>query len=304
MNQTQQHKKTDKYKPLFCDVDFYVEHQKSFSDFQKYIESFDNPVRFTLWCLFLCMIRRPKDWFNGCRVNHNANKSNTCDIIIKPFFQMFPTLVWPQKLQNDINLTDFATMVRIKAIPDCIHESIAQVLSGNYPIRFLETEPTAKELLKIQCFGERVITFNSDYQNWPHLKYGERDVLSFWLHDLIHAEHFFHQPELMTMQIGFYRYVNNSLKTDIFNEAFEKSQSFKTAFDYLIADMNSHPLHLLKTYRALIDIHFDQRWDLVLNTNIFCDSLTRLNQNNFTNNDCDMALHYLKGLGAQSHYES
>lgn len=309
MNQTQQHKKPDKYKPHFCDVHFYVKHQKNFSDFETHLTVFPRPIQFALWCLFLCMLRRPNDWFNGYRTSHNSNKSDACTVIIKPFFQNFPTLAWPNKLTNDTRLTDFVSMVRIKAIPNCIFESIQQILSGNYPILFLDHEPTATELLKIQCFGQRVITFNSNYQNWPHLKYGERDVLSFWLHDLVHAEHFFSQPELMTMQIGFYRYVNNSLKTGLFQKAFQDSESFKSAFDYLISDMNSHPLHLLKTYRAIVDIHFGQKWDLVLKTNPFCDevtkqSLEKLNQNNFTNNDCDVVLHYLKGLGAQSHYES
>ncbi len=304
MGQTQQHKKTDKYKPLFCDVNFYVKHLKSFNEFQKNIESYETPIQFALWCLFLCLLRRPNDWYNGFRISYSASKSNACAITIKSFFRNFPALIWPTKLPNDISLTNFISTVRIKAIPDCINESLDQILAGHYPILFLDHEPEARELLKIQCFGQRVITFNSDYQCWPELKYGERDVLSFWLHDLVHAEHFFSQPELMTMQVGFYRYVNNSLKTGIFNQAFEKSPEFKSAFDYLISDMNSHPLHLLKTYRALIDIHFDRRWDLVLNTNAFCDALARLNQNDFTNDDCDMALHHLKGLGAQSHYES
>ena len=304
MNQTQQLKKPDKYKPLFCDVHFYVKHQQSFSGFQKSIESYDTSIRFALWCLFLCLLRRPNDWFNGFRVIHNQKKSDTCVITLKPFFHYFQQLTWPSKLQNDLGLIDFISMIRIKAIPDCINESLDQILAGRYPILFLDHEPHAQELLKIQCFGQRVITFNSDYESWPTLKYGERDVLSFWLHDLVHAEHFFNQPELMTMQVGFYRYVNNSLKTGIFNQAFEISPDFKNAFDYLISDMNSHPLHLLKTYRALIDIHFDRRWDLVLNTNEFCSALARLNQNDFTNDDCDMALHYLKGLGAHSHYES
>lgn len=80
-----------------------------------------------------------------------------------------------------------------------------------------------------------------------------RDCLGFIVHDLIHAHHFFQDPQQALAQIEFCRkllwlYENESLTQVWMNQDAE----FKKEFEYIMSDMNSVPLHLIKTFKAIL----------------------------------------------------
>jgi len=313
-------KDKDRYKPLFCESKFYTQNIQNFKYISELLLNARNLTeqqKVVLWTICLCLCRRPLNWYGGSHKDCGrlSSSSNSIDQLLISnndtnfsFFEMSQIcqIEWPQKINKHISTLDFINTVKIKPLPEVAHLAFVNIYTHIYPIKILSYEPTPLELLKLQSQGIRIITFQSDYSNWASTFYGQRDPLSFWLHDCIHAEHFFSHPEHLQMQIGFYRFVCNAINAKTL-ETSNSSDSFRKAFDYLISDMNTHPLHLLKTFKAILDIHFNQHssdmWMkmILANTNNqqHIEALRNINTAYFRSDDCDISLHLLKGLGAQ-----
>lgn len=249
---------SDKYRPQFCQSDYYISHQKDFQIIQKEIQHLPPKEQFVIWVISCCCLRKPSNWYGGTQAIESHFKSQPDSSIKNGFdlpslFQQI-NLYWPKKINPEINLFDFCNTVRIKPLPKSIHRSLFYFLTDKYPLEILCYEPHPQELLAIQTQGRRIITFEKDFSIWAKTKYGERDPLSFWLHDLIHADHFFRDSKNRNSQIGFYFLIQAVLKNNLLEELL-LSAEFKDGFHYLISDMNAHSIHLLKTLKALIDIH-------------------------------------------------
>jgi hypothetical protein len=85
---------------------------------------------------------------------------------------------------------------------------------------------------------------------------GERDPLSFLLHDLVHAYKMFSNPYLFNGQVGFCRamlrlYADQTALAEL-QSLLEADEKFADAYDYLISDMNSHPKHLFFYFKAIL----------------------------------------------------
>jgi hypothetical protein len=95
------------------------------------------------------------------------------------------------------------------------------------------------------------------------------------IHDLIHADHFFYEPQHRDGQLGFYKFVNSFINDESLAALLNGSSSsfsssaadanggaeldsekptaaFREGFEYIISDMNSHPLHLFQTLHSLL----------------------------------------------------
>ncbi len=260
-------RKKDTYRPAFCDSQFYLDNVEKFKIIQQKVKHLHIQEQVTIWVLTCTCLRRPDSWFSGMQ-DLNDSLKHTYDKNEFSMFDLFKelNLAWSQKLDPHISLHQFARTVRIIPLPYAAANALYHFYLGQYPIEILCYEPEPLELLKFQIEGKRILTFNPNVEEWPHLKYGERDPLSFWLHDLIHAEHFFADPQDRQGQIGFYRLIheiltNKILETLLLNDEFNKS------FSYLMSDMNAHPLHLVKTLRAYIKIHSglesEQLWNKI-----------------------------------------
>ncbi|UYL09501.1 hypothetical protein B9G69_002800 [Bdellovibrio sp. SKB1291214] len=79
-----------------------------------------------------------------------------------------------------------------------------------------------------------------------------RDVLGFIVHDLIHADHFFHDPIRAQAQVLFCQRLVEVLKLPAIQHMLVKDETFRKEFHYLMSDMNSVPLNLLKTLKAVL----------------------------------------------------
>ena len=311
----------DSFKPLFCKIEFYQNNTHNFETINSFISSethLSTQQKIILWIVLLSLLRRPHDWFGGITaqkrlstenfIKNEKNLSTTRQDF--SFFEITQKcqIEWPQKLDNSISFFDFINIIKIKPLPEIALQSLVNIFTHAYPIEVLNYEPSPFELLEIQTQSYRIITFDPDFTKWSETLYGHRDPLSFWLHDCIHAEHFFSHPEQMQMQIGFYRFVHKALKSD-FLASCQLSQEFNSAFNYLISDMNTHPLHLLKTFKAILDIHLKEGacdvWTqaILANTNNKrqIEALRNINTAYFSSEDCDISLQYLKGLGAHSY---
>lgn len=304
----------DTFKPLFCAPSFYTDYQDCFRIIDESVVNlhWDKTSEVILWTTLLSMLRRKSDWFQGV----GSTLPQGVPVTIPPrifgyeIYELTQKLNidWPKKLAKDISLAEFLRTVRIKPLPAVAQKAMYFIFIKKYPITVLDYEPVPKELLQIQCEGRRIISFKNDYANWPTQKFGTRDPLSFWLHDCIHAEHFFSQPENFVSQLGFYKFVADAHEARCWPELTD-NQGFESDFSYLISDMNSHPLHLFKTLKAITDIHFKAEsvsiWDRVIATSQGSteelNALRKLNTTYFVEYDCDALLQLTKRLGARSY---
>jgi hypothetical protein len=211
------------------------------------------------WVIGLTCLRRPTDWYGGARqkpLRPNLNYQNR--ISISELFAGTEITI-PPKLHPMMNLFDLLNSQRIKAVPEPCFRSLVHMVDGTYPLDIVKGEIEPLQLLQIQINGRRVVAFNENIIEWTHKLYSGRDHLGFILHDLIHADHFFHHPEHQKGQLGFYKLAEVILKDSNLKNLMN-SEKFRTGFEYIISDMNSHPVHLLKTLHALVfaELHHDQ----------------------------------------------
>ena len=166
-----------------------------------------------------------------------------------------------------MNLFDFINQNKIKAIPESCFRSLCFVADKTYPVVITESVPSPRELLQLQISGQRIITLNENYTSWPTTRIDGRDILGFTLHDLIHADHFFGDPVFRDGQLGFFRFVESLLSDKDLNFLLGSSEKFSKGFEYVISDMNSHPLHMFQTLHALLfsELGDDSRASLIWN---------------------------------------
>ncbi|MDH4468357.1 MAG: hypothetical protein QE271_09880 [Bacteriovoracaceae bacterium] len=140
-----------------------------------------------------------------------------------------------------------------------IHTRVISALYGwhflKWPLAFVGHIPSVEEMLRLQVAGGRFISFL--YPKFPLSKIIEgRPIFSFFIHDLMHADHFFSDPEHYQGQVEFYRevqLVNQAIKekpsmiTDL-----EILKKWEEDWEYLLSDMNGHPAYLRKCMQNLL----------------------------------------------------
>ena len=242
----------DRYRKVFCDQEFYIYNQPVIKMWKTRFKNLTNVEKVQAWVVALSCLRRPEDWYGGKRLQtflvDTLNYRHSLNLA--QVFLDTPIKI-PPKLDSEINLTDFINVCKIKAVPESCNRSLSFIANNYYPLRISEVVPTPKELLQLQISGQRVITLNEDCELWSTNYYSGRDFLGFVMHDLIHADHFFLDPEHRDGQLGFFRFIENILEDKMLNELLFLD-TFKTGFEYIISDMNSHPVHLFQTLHALL----------------------------------------------------
>lgn len=133
-----------------------------------------------------------------------------------------------------------------KGYSDRIRRALLMWHMGAYPLQLSHEIPTPWELLRLQAQGQRVVTVLIQPAQWDQLHHGH-SAWDFTVHDLLHADHFFERADWREGQIRFYRFLFERWELPEIRALHEDPQ-----FDYLIADMNSHPRHLFGTFQALV----------------------------------------------------
>ncbi len=246
------HKKhKDRYRIQFCDENFYHEHQALFKMWKTRFQKLSDVEKLQAWVLSLSCLRRPQDWFGGKRQTPFRDDAPfTNSLSLQELFQNTPVLI-PKKINPQLNIFDFINNYKVKALPEACFRSLCYMVDKLYPLKITRGETPPLELLRIQLNGERIVALNEDYETWPYTLYANRDFLGFTLHDLIHADHFFHEPKHRNGQMGFYRFIQNFIEHTSLAQLMQNPE-FQTGFEYIISDMNSHPLHLFQTLHSLL----------------------------------------------------
>lgn len=221
------------------------------------------PAEFVaLWSLQYLRVRSPDNWWGaklsaplaphalGLRLSELAHLGFTWTATELALADKHQTLgsLWAERA--------------FKATPEAVHRSILSWSTGAYSLMLMDRVPTVEEVLEQQIHGQRCVTVPRSQNTLAKLILGERDALGFAFHDLIHADHFFRDRSLMLMQIGFYRQVETLMGQGALSP-FMAHASFPEDLDYLVADMNSHPVHLWKCFEfACREAHPEEAWQL------------------------------------------
>ena len=303
------HKKhKDRYRIRFCDENFYCEHQLHFQEWKMRLFGLSDVEKIQAWVVALSCLRRPQDWYGGPRAQLiYPNKNFAHKLTLRQLFEGTSIMI-PPKINSTLNIFDFLNGHRIKALPESCFRSLCFMVDSTYPIKITSGVVSPFELLKIQLSGERIVSIDEDFTTWPTRLYSGRDFLGFILHDLIHADHFFRESNHRDAQLGFYRFVNTLLTDEVVLDLLTRDD-FKDGFEYIIADMNSHPLHLFQTLHSLLfkslkndemALNVWQNWvsRLNLETSIN-ESLLKVNSQDFSVENAVVVENFSRQFGLQ-----
>ena len=130
-------------------------------------------------------------------------------------------------------------------------------LRDGWPLRLMTRIPKPREVLHLQARGRRVVTLiDLPRAAFPVLH--KADGFEFLVHDLEHAWKFCHDPEQHQLQRRFFGCLEQALEAGLFDSCLGDA-TFAERFDYLISDMNTHPVHGLAYCRAVLIEHLLHR---------------------------------------------
>lgn len=213
-----------------------------------------------VYIFIFAFLRRPKDFLGGV---HNefpllpsAENSLRSETFLEIFRGVLPTELKDAKslrrFENTNSFVDQFCSLSWRSIPLAVPKSIICWRDHIYPLDLLVTLPLPEEVLAMQAQGRRCISMLIEKEQILNFVEEGRDVLGFIVHDLIHADHFFADPEKARAQIEFCKRLREIASFSSIQQMLEKDESFRREFHYLMSDMNSVPLHLLKTLKAIL----------------------------------------------------
>lgn len=122
--------------------------------------------------------------------------------------------------------------------------------AGQWQLKLLSRILSPYEVLSLQAKGIRPVTIKLQSTFTPILH--KDDCLEFFLHDLEHGHMFFFDSELKEMQIEFFKNVEASFETDVWDKYLGDKQ-FEERLFYLISDMNTHKEHYRYYLHSMLD---------------------------------------------------
>jgi hypothetical protein len=210
------------------------------------------PLFGALWVLHALRVRHPRGWWGAHRRDAVAPTAWAI-----PWSEI-PSFTWSEEelelLKRYPTLGELLNHRAFRATPEAVHRALLNWSTGIYPMVLMDRIPSVEEVLAQQITGKRCVTLLTGERQLAKLVLGERDPLSFAYHDLIHADHFFHCNDLRLGQVGFYRQVHHLLEAGLL-APWLRCENFQGQLEYLTADMNSHPLHLWKCFKAILHMN-------------------------------------------------
>ncbi|MFS4457709.1 hypothetical protein [Bdellovibrio sp. HCB2-146] len=204
-------------------------------------------------------LRRPQDFLGGPH-NEFALLETSSDFSCRIFVDILKPLL-PSDLRNSKSLGRFESETAFlpfvcahsfRSIPISVLRSLAAWNTGQYPLKLWTTIPSPEEVLVLQTQGQRCVTMFIKTEEMAELVSDGRDAFGFLVHDLIHADHFFLDPAKAQAQIQFSQKLLVLWESPFMQELLQKDAVLLGEFHYLMSDMNSVPLHLMKTLKALL----------------------------------------------------
>ncbi len=218
-------------------------------------------------------LRYPGTWPGSSNTTHNIEHQLT-----GPIPAHIPLEPNVRKRLDGLSIGDLFNKFALKSTPPTINRALLNFSTNKYPLELMFKIPTPREVLDQQKNGRRCLTLITKEKQMRDYILGERDYLGFCLHDLIHADHFYHSNLSYQGQLGLYKLLALQMDKGVFDDLL-KNEKFEAEFEYIIADMNAYPIHLLKCLKSAI-VHYgneDFFNDWVKNFPV-ANHLQRLNQ--------------------------
>lgn len=217
-----------------------------------------------VYIVVFSFLRRPKDFLGGPHNQILPRLASGSRLRCREFHDILsPTL--PAELRSMKALARFSGEAEFlpflchqswRSIPLSVAQSLMAWEAGVYPLKMLDYVPSPEEVLHMQAQGVRCVTMLQEKQEMQTLVEAGRDVLGFIVHDLIHADHFFADPDKALAQVRFSQKLQHIYRLAPIQKMIQEDPLFRHEFEYLMSDMNSVPLHLLKTLKAILLGHF------------------------------------------------
>lgn len=189
-------------------------------------------------------------------------------------FEFEPNVI--KRLQGFETVEEIFANFALKSTPASVNRAVLGWMNGSYGLELMFRIPTPAEVLQQQKQGRRCVTCILDKRLSTYIL-GQRDALSFTMHDLIHADHFYHHNNCYEGQLGFYGLLDRTFKYFDLTQ-----QEFANEFEYLIADMNAYAIHLMKCLKSAMVHYFSEEyfneWPQDLNPPL---ALKHLNQDTY-----------------------
>lgn len=147
-------------------------------------------------------------------------------------------------------LLNIAVESRIRLLPQAIFDVLWKWGQGQYDLVLWEDVPTPLQMLEFQSQGKRIVTLNLDCAIRGGLVDGQRDAFEFLLHDLLHADLFFNDPQSHVQQRLFFTQLQEVIARE--NLLVHADDLFLKDLSYLMSDMNSHRAHLEAQFKATL----------------------------------------------------
>lgn len=214
-------------------------------------------------------LRRPQDFLGGTHNEFTSIFSATAsaqlssqsfvDILRSTLPGSLAATKSLKRFETDQDFLSFLCLHSLRSIPISVMRSLLSWHNKTYPLTLWTSIPSPEEVLQLQVGGQRCVSMFMQESEFPQLAQDGRDVFGFLIHDLIHADHFFHDPENAQAQIQFSQKLQILWQQNFLQERLRADPEFKDEFYYLMSDMNSVPLHLLKTLKAQLLAHMKRQ---------------------------------------------
>jgi hypothetical protein len=243
--------------------------------------------------------RFPGNWVGSLRPSFNIQHQLNFPLAgLKEAGLIFEANI-AKRLSGRQTLGDIFQYFALKSTPQAVNRSLLSWSSGSYQLELMFRIPLPREVLDQQKHSRRCVSLLWEKEKISKFILGERDALSFTMHDLIHADHFFHNNFSYQGQLGFYGLLDHCMEQGHFREHLNNDK-FESEFEYLISDMNAYAIHLLKClksaliyYHAEGDVFFNHWVTKITSEAPIQEALLGLNDKNYDSRQDQLILDFL-----------
>lgn len=224
--------------------------------FDELAQNLITPAEFTaIYLLAVLSHRFPGTWL-GAKCSQELTTNHNLDYLINDLKIAFEPNI-QKRMENFTTVGELFQNFAFKSTPLTVNRSILNWSTGLYGLELMFRIPKPAEVLQQQKLGRRCVTVILEIEKAKKFILGERDALGFTMHDLIHADHFYHNNQCYQGQLGFYGFLDHCMTERHFDEHL-KTEGFEAEFEYLIADMNAYAIHLMKCFKSAL-LHYHQK---------------------------------------------
>lgn len=200
--------------------------------------------------IFREVARRQKNQWLGATRRSRMSEYSTSPIVMQLEKWLMPLdEKTRRRLVGVQNISELLEYFLLKGVRLDSHMGFWGMVSGRYPLILRTDIPQPFAMLQRQCRGERYATYLDREEDLDKPVGRFAGSFEFLMHDLEHAHKFFGDDELFRGQVNFFNLLRAVLP---FLQNWTSDPLFEKDLNYLMSDMNSHPVHLFKYLKAIV----------------------------------------------------